>query len=59
MRTAIALLAAVVLCGCVKGYKADMNKSSVIDRYIDKDNGVVCYFVGGYYGRAISCLKTK
>lgn len=61
MKVAIALFAALVVCGCSDqpGYKADIDKSTKVDRYNDSDNGVVCYRTTAAYGVSISCLKVK
>ena len=61
MKFAIALFAALVVCGCSDrpgGYKADIDKTSFISCYKDNENGVACYTVGnGSGGHSIFCVR--
>lgn len=59
MKTSILIMAAILICGCSKGYQTDIDKSTKVDRYNDSDNGVICYRTSSAYGVSISCLKVK
>ncbi|HEJ7283072.1 TPA: hypothetical protein SMF87_004524 [Serratia marcescens] len=55
MRNAILLLCVVLAAGCDKiAVPTGVNSANSLTRYVDKENGVICYQSGN---TAVSCVK--